>query len=397
MAVPRFEPFLGLRYSNPHLSHLEDLVCPPYDVISEPERLDLLSRSPYNVVRLELPRDGDDPYRAAAVLLDAWRDGDVLRRDHAPNFYGYEMSWKDDAGQHQATLGVIGALGLEEPGGGVLPHEQTTPKARSDRMALLSATRANLSPIWGLSLATGLSAALVPPEHAHEHARDAEGVVHKVWPIADPGPVEAIRRWVGSAPVLIADGHHRYETAMAYLRQRRAEGVAGPGDEAVMALVVELTEGQLTVQGIHRLISGLPAGFDVAEALSEAFEIMPTGPVSPNIGARMIEGEALAVVTPAGSFLARPRDPSAAGADLDSVRLDLALASLPPHELTYQHGWELAAAEVAAGSAQAAVLLRPARIDQIASTGKGGERMPPKTTFFWPKPRTGMVMRELVG
>ncbi len=166
-----------------------------------------------------------------------------------------------------------------------------------------------------------------------------------------------------------------------------------------MALVVELTEEQLTVQAIHRLLVGLPGDFDLPGALEEWFDVTPAEPVDRTILSRMQEAGALAVLTSQQAFLARPRDKvtEAATHDLDSSRLDVALAGLPPHQLIYQHGWDHCAAAVAAGTASAAVLLRPATVGQIAAISRGGVRMPPKTTFFWPKPRTGMVIRELLG
>jgi uncharacterized protein (DUF1015 family) len=403
--VPRFEPFPGLRYSPSHIKTLDDVVCPPYDVISDPERQALEARSPSNVVRLELPHGAGDRYARARDLLDSWRDGGVLHRDPQPCFYGYRMSFSDPAGRPSHTLGVIGALGLEPPGEGILPHEETTPKAKTDRLELLRATRANLSPIWGLSPGTGLSAHLEPPSHPLERAVDDDGVVHEMWPISQPAQVESIRRAVESQPVLIADGHHRFETALNYreehhhLEEPDGPGPGGPDDDAVMALVVELSEEQLTVQAIHRLIVGLPDGFDLAAALDDWFDVTPAEPVDRTIVGRMQEAGALAVLTPRQAFLARPRDKvvEAAAHDLDSSRLDVARAGLPPHQVVYQHGWENCAAAVASGSAAAAVLLRPATVAQIAAISRGGVRMPPKTTFFWPKPRTGMVIRELLG
>ena len=176
--VPSFQPFPGLRYSRSHVGSLDDVVCPPYDVISEPERAALVARSPSNIVRLELPRDDERPgdrYQRAAALLDAWRDGGILHRDPVPAFYGYRMRFTDPAGATRQTVGVIGALELEPPGSGILPHEQTTPKAKTDRLELLRATRANLSPIWGLTPAAGLAACCPPPGHPAEHAVDTTG------------------------------------------------------------------------------------------------------------------------------------------------------------------------------------------------------------------------------
>ncbi len=388
-------------------------MCPPYDVISESERSALEARSPMNIVRLELPREDDasatrdeggersfgkDRYERAAALLDAWRDGGILHRDRAAGFYGYRMRFGELDGPPRQTVGVIGALGVELPGGGILPHEETTPKAKSDRLQLLRATRANISPIWGLSPNSGLSALLGGPEHPAEHAIDPDRVRHEVWPITDPGQVAAIQAAVEAHPVLIADGHHRYETALTYRDERQRQGVADTDDDFVMALVVELAPDQITVGAIHRLIDGLPPGFDVLGALAPWFDITPTGPVDRTISSRMLEAEALAILTREGAWLARPRPELTASArhDLDSSRLDVAVNDLPPHQLVYQHGWAHAAAAVASGHAQAAVLLRPATIDQIAAVGQGGTRMPPKTTYFWPKPRTGLVVRELL-
>jgi uncharacterized protein (DUF1015 family) len=206
---------------------------------------------------------------------------------------------------------------------------------------------------------------------------------------------------VSGAPVILADGHHRFETALNYqARQRSAgsAGSAGPRDsDSVMALIVELAEDQLSVQGIHRLISGLPDNFDMAGALAAFFDLTPTDAPDATIAGRMVRAGGPALATAVGTWLleAKPATRKDADQDLDSSRLELALATLPAHDVTYQHGWDLALGAVARGEAQAAVLLRPVTLDQIASTGRGGERMPPKSTFFWPKPRTGFVFREV--
>ena len=396
--MPRFEPFAGLRYRTATVT-LDDVVAPPYDVISESDRVDLEARSPYNSVRVELPRDAPplDRYQAAARLIDDWRSGGVLAADDRAALYAYRMRFTDEAGRERETVGVIGALGLEPIGaGGILPHERTMPKPKSDRLDLLRATRANLSPIWGLSLAAGLSR-LIPPAASAVRCTDDDDVDHELWPVTDPGAIAAIGASVGAAPVVVADGHHRLETALAYQQERRAAAADRPGGyDLVMALMVELAPEQLSVRAIHRLIAGLPEGFDIPGAFAEAFDLMATDPPDRSIGDRMLDSGSLALVTPSRTWLARPR-PGTDVADeaLDSARLDRALATFPAHDLTYQHGWDLAAGAVAHGDAQVAVLLRPAGIEQIAATGRGGARMPPKTTFFWPKPRTGLVFRDV--
>jgi uncharacterized protein (DUF1015 family) len=400
--VPRFEPFAGIRYGAGGGS-LDALAAPPYDVISPEDQAALEALSQHNAVRLELPREGDgrSRYEEAAALLQEWQRDGVLAVDERPSLYLYRMDFTDEAGRPRHTLGVIGALALEEPGrGDILPHEHTTPKAKSDRLELLQATQANLSPVWGLSLAAGLSDRCQPTGEPDARASDEDGVVHSLWVVDDAAQVSAISETVGSAPVVIADGHHRFEVALTYqAQQRAARSDAAGGWDLVMALVVELADDQLSVRAIHRLISGLPDGFDLVAALEPHFVISPSAAADATITERMREAGALALVTNDGAWLLVPRPAtiSAAAHDLDSSRLDVALATLPSHDLVYQHGWDLAAAAVEKGAADAAVLLRPATVAQIADTGRARTRMPPKTTFFWPKPRTGMVFRSVAG
>jgi uncharacterized protein (DUF1015 family) len=226
--------------------------------------------------------------------------------------------------------------------------------------------------------------------------------------VTQPGVVAAIRDAVASAPVIIADGHHRFEVGNAYRSERRADNGDQPGGfDAILCYVVELADDQLAVQAIHRLLNGLPAGFDLLAALDPHFDLLefgqetgPRGSVSGTGSAltvAMADAGALAVITGDGTWLARPRPATveAAEHDLDSARLDVALATIAGVEVTFQHGVDHVTKAVEKGDAQAGVLLRPATVEQIAAIGHGGDRMPPKTTFFYPKPRTGMVFREL--
>lgn len=399
-AVARLEPFPGLRYARNHVPSYDDVTCPPYDVIDEGQHQALEARSPLNVVGLELPRalSGQNPYQQAAVLLDAWRDGGVLVRDREPCLYGYRMAFTDDAGMPRQTLGVIGALGLGDGNQDILPHEETTARAKTDRLSLLRATRANLSPIWVLTPAVGWSEALSVPRHPVETATDEAGALHQMWPISDPAVIEPIVSAVATSPVIVADGHHRYETAVAY---RDEQSHRGSDAELVMALVVELSDEQLSVGAIHRLLRGLPPDLDLCDALAPDFSFEAAGPLDETIEARMRDAGALALVTPHGVWLGRPRvDAAGRGLlthDLDAARFEVAQRLLGPHDVAYQHGWRQVAAAVSSGSADAGVLLRPATVSQIAQISRGGRRLPPKTTFFWPKPRTGLVIRELIG
>jgi uncharacterized protein (DUF1015 family) len=391
--VPRFEPFAAVRYTE-SAGDPSDLVAPPYDVIGPDDRAALVARSEHNAVLLELPADGHD---GAARRFRSWLDEGVLARDGAPAFYVYRMT----AGATRTT-GVLGALTLEAPGEGILPHERTTTKDKADRLGILTATQVNLSPIWGLSAAGGRLAKAVDPSGLELLARAVDdvdgGVVHELWRLDDPASVAEITAAVGAQPVLIADGHHRFEVANAY----RASDGAAPGAGAILAYLVELAEDELDVHPIHRLLTGVPAGLDLSSALAPWFELSRLEVEDAEaLHTAMTDAGGLGLVLPEGFWVAVPRQSTidAADADLDSCRLDVAIAGLAAqgHDiaLRFQHGARIVADVVAKGDADAAVLLRPATVAQIEATGHGGDRMPPKTTFFWPKLRTGLVFRDL--
>jgi uncharacterized protein (DUF1015 family) len=239
--VPRFEPFAGVRYDLDRVE-LDDVVAPPYDVIGPDDQLALEARSPYNIVRVDLAREegGRDRYATARSLFDEWLAGGILRADPEPGFYAYGMGYHDTEGNSRQIVGVLGALEVVAPGeGDVLPHEETQHKIRDDRLRLLRACRADLSPIWGLSLAEGLSELCSGGQGAPvARCTDDEGVHHRLWRLSQPAVIEAITTTVGSAAVVIADGHHRYATALAHRDERRAaRGGPGGDEDLVMALI----------------------------------------------------------------------------------------------------------------------------------------------------------------
>jgi len=402
--MPRFEPFTGIRYATADPASpladasLDDLVSPPYDVISPERRAQLAARHSHNAVHVDLPAadGGRSPYEVAAELFGRWQREASLARDPQPAFYTYRMESEDEAGRPRRTIGVIGALELSRPDEGqVLPHEHTTPKAKSDRLEMLRATRANLSAIWGLSPAAGLTDLLRDADVVGRWS-GSDGTRHELGRIDDPERVAAIAAKVGGSPIVIADGHHRYETSLAYRDESRARGTGDAGGaELTMMFVVELVESELTVLPIHRLITGLPVGLDLMDALAPWFDVRPIeAPVDARIADRMTEEGALCLVLPGRAALLVPRpDAMRDVRDLDSSRLDAALAGLPPHELTFQHGIEHVVERVQRREAQAGVLLRPVRVPQIAEIAEGGDRMPPKSTYFHPKPSTGAVFR----
>ncbi len=395
VVVPRFEPFSGLRY-DPTVP-LDKVIAPPYDVVGPEERAQLASRHEANSIHVELPEDdsagGLDKYQAAARLLRSWLDRGIVHRDSVPSMYAYRMIEPGGG----VTTGVMGALACEPDGGDVLPHEQTIPKDMSDRLDLLRACRANLSPIWGLSLTQGLSETFEPSGDPEREATDDQGVVHQLWVVDDPDAIASVSGAVAQSPVVIADGHHRYETACAYRAERRASGNQPGGYDFVMALVVELAEDQLSVGAIHRLLNGVPNHARLPEGLSDWFEYERAGEASEQVVGDLVSSATLTLVThgEAWALTPRPETRSAASSDLDSSLVAVALAKLPEVTVSYSHGWSEAMTSVKDGRAEAALLLRPVSVAQISDWAHARRRMPPKSTYFHPKPRTGMVFRPL--
>jgi len=400
--VATFQPINGIRYDSDRVD-LAEVLAPPYDVVDDEARAQLEARSPYNSILVELGKDGAPDqarYDRAGCQFDEWLDAGILRIDDEPGFYVYSMGWHDQAGQAHQTTGILGALELSAPEEGrVLPHERTMGKPKGDRLRLLRACRANLSPVWVLSMAEGLSGLCQMTGPPVARATDESGVHHRLWRITQPGVLAAITDAVASAPVVIADGHHRYETGLAYRDERRAATGRAEGDfDLILALVVELSEDQLQVRPIHRGISGLPDEFDLVDALTAFFEVEEMLEAPATTGAlteRMATAGALALLAGDRTWLLRPRDAAERPDDPDALFLDSALARLPDHQIDFNASADVVADLARAGKADAAVLVRPVAVRQIAAAARAGHRMPPKTTFFAPKPRTGLVFRRL--
>ncbi len=225
-------------------------------------------------------------------------------------------------------------------------------------------------------------------------------MIHALWVLDAPAVIEDIVRSVDSAPVVIADGHHRYETALTYQAERHAALDGAPGDyDLVMALVVELAEGQLSVGPIHRTISGDPPDVDVPELFGRWFDTVHAGPSDEQLVEAVAESGALALVTGRGVWLLTPQEQTYAdaGSDLDSSLVALAVEEMPDAVVAYVHDWRGAVSAVTTGAADAALLLRPVTVEQISDWAHARRRMPPKSTYFYPKPRTGMVFRTVEG
>jgi uncharacterized protein (DUF1015 family) len=390
--VPRFEPFAAIRYATDVLA---SVIAPPYDVLSEADVDALEARSRHNVVRIDVPRGAEDRYDLAAKTMHGWLDEEILVVDRLPSFTIYRMRFTDSAGERRDIAGVLGALEVvDREAGGVLPHERTTAEASTDRLDLTRATAANLSPVWGLSLSSGLTELLAEPGEALGAVTEA-GVEHVVERMTDPLRIAAIRDKLAADDVLIADGHHRYGVARMYRDEtREATGRSDMPAELTLAFVNELIEEQLSVAAIHRLYTGIEIA-DLADALGRSFELIATErPDSKSLATLQQEGFLILVGRDAAWQMRAKSGRFDGVRPLDGGWLETALADVPL-TVSYQHGLDETLSEVDSGHASAAVLIRPVSVAEIERTAREGLLMPPKSTFFTPKLKTGFVIRSL--
>jgi uncharacterized protein (DUF1015 family) len=390
-SMPRISPFEGLVFDATVVGPLDRVTAPPYDVISEARRQGYLGASPFSIVHLDLAEGSDDPdhpesrYERAGQLLRDWESAGALVRSLTPCYYAYEMSFPRD-GVPTAIRGLLVAMDLEPWGGNVLPHEETMPGPVQDRLRLLRATRTHLSPIYGTipgpcpELADLLARAIAVP--APFGARDEQGVHHRMWPVP---PSPGIAERLSAEPLLIADGHHRYTTALAYRDECRATDGPGPWDR-VLTLVVDASTGSVPVLPFHRLqLTGDgPQAGTVVDDLRAA------------LAALSDDDAVVATVTREHDELVfrmmeLPGDPPAVQA-LHAAVLD---DRLSPGSLRYLADAEAAVEAVREGSAVAAYLLPATTPERIHEAIETGVRLPQKSTYFWPKPRTGMVLMPL--
>jgi uncharacterized protein (DUF1015 family) len=426
--VPVVRPFRALRYA-PDAVALERVVAPPYDVISEARRRELLSRDPRNVVRIDLPmpeprEEPDAAYRRAARTLAEWRSTGVLRADPRPAFYVYEQVYGVPGSDVVRTQrGFFGRLKLEPYGAGVRRHELTMPGPREDRYRLLRATGVNTSPvIMAYEDRQGSAAELLEAVSATRPAADVtddDGVCHRLWTVTESETLASLARAAGSGPLTIADGHHRYETALRYRDERRIGAPASDTDPAwdhVLVLFVDAAHEPLTTLPTHRLVRGLGEAWNGATraTLGEWFEVedvTDSASLAAEFGAPQPGGRGrFGLWTRTGGFrlTARPDvfeatlgdDPVSA---LDVSRLGFVLErtlGLGPAEvaagerLEYTHDAAEAIDRVDRGDAglDAAFLLEATPVSAVLAVAAAGGVMPQKSTYFYPKALTGLVI-----
>lgn len=382
------QPFVGLLFDRSVVGSLDVVTTPPYDVISDTDRLRYLGASPYNVIRLDLGRthggddDEDDQYRRAASDLRSWRDVGALVPTPGPSYYAYEMRFSLH-GASRSILGLVCAVDVEDPGGSIVPHERTMEAPIEDRLRLMRAVRANVSCIQTVSDGpNGALAAFLDEATRSEPAAttvDEAGVRHRLW-VVPPDP--RVAGWLAPETLMIADGHHRYATALRYRDEKRSSDGPGPWDR-VMALVVDASVQDPPVLPFHRVQTRGAvhrAGRRVRD-LAEVLECLHQDVLRYGIAA-IEEG---AIVHRVAELEGQPPVVAAVHEQvLDRLEADL----------RYTPDAAEADAAVRDGSAVAAYFLPPADAGQIHGVIERGDRLPPKSTFFWPKPRSGLVIRS---
>lgn len=420
----RIEPFAGLVYNLKKTGPLEQVLAPPYDLIDRVRQDELYARSPYNVIRLELNRE-PDRYGASAATLKQWRAEGVLERLGQAGFFLYTQLFNHD-GQSFQRQGLIVRLRLEEfAPGRILPHERTFSAPKEDRLRLLQATEVNTSSIFGLYPSTHAEVRELLGEVAGRRplmqARDDLGTRHEVRMITEPAEIVLLQEAFEQLPLLIADGHHRYATALNYRAQRRAANADAPGpyDYTMMTLVADDDPG-LLILPTHRVLRHLdPAAVHNFTAHVRQFFALEEYDDADRLMERLRQGErgmlGVALRGEPRLWLLALRDPAmidlvAPGMNPELRKLDVTLlhslvfkrllgideaAVRTGSNIEYTIDARAALVAVGAGQAAGAFLLNPPSVADLKRVGEAGETMPEKSTYFFPKLITGLVMNPL--
>jgi uncharacterized protein (DUF1015 family) len=413
------QPLRALHYDPAVVGPLAGVVAPPYDVIDADQRAELIARSQYNVVAVDLPQGEPDRYMAAGELFERWQRDGALVRDADPALWAHTQDYKGPDGRSRTRRGFFCRVRIEDYGAGrVRPHERTHPGPKEDRLRLTRATRANVSPIFSLYADPSHAAwkALSPATQRPPWAdiTDADGTVHRLWRVADASAIAAVQAATRDAELLIADGHHRYETMQAYDQEQRRQGEA----RYILMCLVALEDPGLTVFPTHRLIAGL--NDERRQALEQALERdfnvveVPVEEIAPPDGEGPLQlgyidgrdGRALRLtikdqaiadaVLPEHSEAYRHLDTGV----LETLVLKNALGYSDDdiahfNGLFYARDTAEALAMVRSGEYDAAFLMRPTPIGQVREVAAAGENMPPKSTYFFPKLLTGLLFNPL--
>ncbi len=387
-----FAPFRGSLFDPARIADLASVTCPPYDVINEAAARRYRAADDHNMVRLLLAGPNDPTYREASDLFGSWRGDGTLRTDPTDRFYLYRMRYSDETGAEQSAGGIIGALALLPLGDKILPHEQTMPKTKADRLAVLSATRANLDLIIALTPSDHFARLLNAPGDPRLEF-ETEGVRHSLFDITDPDSINAISSSVENHPVAIADGHHRYTTGLAYQDLQSGRG----SWNSIMTFLVPARGSGLAIGPTHRVFPRVSIDRD---RLAGLFTIEPCSATPPDLPGAI-------VLVPGSGHRSGPLRLVARTEALEALAPPLRMASpavgrdllYPLLAVDESRATYFADADEAlqAASAQrdgAVALMARVSEEAISAATEAGLRFPQKSTFFVPKPRSGLVIRS---
>ena len=440
--MAKIAPFRGTIYNQAKAGKIDSLVCPPYDIISPVEQQDLYRKNPHNVIRLEFglasPADSDEDnrYSRAAALLRDWSDQDILHQDNEPAFYIYEMEYK--TGTHSKKLrGLIGLVKIEDYESGVVkPHETTLSGPKTDRLNLLRACKASFSQIFSLFSDPGERVAGVlakAPGKPEMDVKHTDGVTHRIWSLKDKNDIDTIVREMAGKPIFIADGHHRYDTALNYRNERRKAAGTFNGEEGynyVAMFLARLEDPGLTILPAHRTLFNLAdfhpqrfeddlnryfnierIDFDIkseGKNLLTVLETMAHRADHAHVFGMRVKGEHsyylltlrneadMDALLPAKTPAYRKLDVSI----LHHLIIDKLLGiKMETHKLGLNIEYIKDAAEadqrVHDGSAEVVFFMNPTKVREVKDVAAAGERMPQKATYFYPKLLTGLVMHKI--
>ena len=417
--MAQIEPLRALHYNLEKTGGLQDVIAPPYDVIDAAQRAELQARSPYNVVGIDLPQ-GDDPYANAAEKLAEWRQDQIIVQDEQPALWVLEQEYTGPDGERRTRRGFLARVRVNEYGPGrIRPHERTHPGPKEDRLRLTRATKANLSPIFSLfSDPTNAAWNALEPSTAEPpwgEASEDDGTTDRVWRVTDADAIATVQRTLADAELLIADGHHRYETARIY-----ADEIGGEGEHRyVLMCLVALQDPGLTVFPTHRLLKDLTRSQQeaLAEAIRRHFDVDGLGdpddlapdadPTQVRMGYidshfqrpfRLTLDDEAAVdeALPGRAEAYRHLDTAV----LEALILKGALGMTDEdidhlNQLGYARNAREAVELVLTGQYDATFLMAPTPVERVQAIAAAGESMPPKSTYFFPKVPTGLVFNPL--
>lgn len=426
--MAEIKPFKGMRYNTFLAGKIGELCCPPYDIISEEERLGYIAENEYNVIRLELPKEGEDVYKTAGEVLDMWRNTGVLVHEIKPAVYIYEEEF-NAYNKRSSVKGIIVRVKVEEFSKGViLPHEFTLSKAKADRFNLMKATNCNFSQIYALYMdeehTTLKTIDRLSDRKPDQKFTDSDHVTHKLWIITDEKVIEKLVNDFADRKLYIADGHHRYETALNYRNYCRENGISKEGDpqDYQMMYLVDMQHPGLVVFPTHRMVRDLES-FDKDEILKgceEYFDITKftsVGNINSELSKQYKQGkkafgfycgkgewyllvlkdiEVMADVLPDLSEASQQLDVSVLHSLILEKTMGIDKENMANQiNLTYTKFFEEAIMKVDKGEFQCSFILNPTRVTEIRDVAAAGEKMPQKSTYFYPKMITGMVMNDL--